>query len=246
MFPLAARQEMNSTAAAARARKRGPSRTEQLGELRRTELEAPQSSQMKPKPSRTGSDTKKARKAETEKAAVKAWNAVAPLLESAAADDVQALVKSLFTVAHEHAPRAAAEALEVFVKAEVAAAAAAAASPTRPQFDGRWILYDGGEKVGVLDVDSAELLLENAMDDYCGLEQIHDIDWSTRDYTYQGEIMSWGRVRDDFIVKVLVSHDPDTDELEGEVDVAPLRRVDYGHDDEFGGAFSFRGERALE
>ena len=90
------------------------------------------------------------------------------------------------------------------------------------------------------------LLLENAMDEYCGLEQIHDIDWSARDYTYQGEIMSWGRVRDDFIVKVLVSHDLDTDELEGEVDVAPLRRVDYGHDDEFGGAFSFRGERALE
>ena len=54
----ASQQQMNSTAGAARARKRGPSRTEQLDELRRTELAAPQSSQMKPKPSRTGSDTK--------------------------------------------------------------------------------------------------------------------------------------------------------------------------------------------
>ena len=240
---------MNSTAAAARARKRGPSRTEQLEELRRTELAALRSSQMKPKPSPAGSGAKKARKADTEKAAVKAWSAVAPLLQSATDDDVQALVKSLFTVAWAHAPQVAVEnvvaplrkRLKEAAKAEAAAAAAAAA---KPQFDGRWILYDGDKKVGELDVDSAELLLENAMDDYCGLEEKTPKATDPHDYKYKGEIMSWGRVQDDFKVTVHVSHDPDTDELEGEVDVTPFRRVDYGHPDEFGGGFGFRGERA--
>ena len=82
------------------------------------------------------------------------------------------------------------------------------------------------------------------MDDYCGLEEKTPKPTDPHDHKYKGEIMSWGRVRDDFKVTVHVSHDPDSDELEGEVDVTPFRRVDYGHPDEFGGGFCFRGERA--
>ena len=240
---------MNSTAAAARARKRGPSRTEQLADLRRTELAALQASQKRSKPSPAGAGASKVRKADTEKAAVKAWSAVAPLLQSATADDVQALAKSLFTVAWAHAPQGAVQSVVAPLRRRVkdaakAEAAAAAAAAARPQFDGRWILFDGPKKVGELNVDSQELLLDNARDDYCGLQEKTPKATDPHDYKYKGEIMSWGRVRDDFKVTVHVSHDPDSDELEGEVDVTPLRRVDYGHPDEFGGGFGFRGERA--
>lgn len=172
---------------------------------------------------------------------------VEPALKKSSAEDAHALAQSLFQLVWMHAGeeaarRAVAPLCKRVKQQEKAREAAAKAAAAKPQFDGAWILREGGKYVGTLDIDGEVLHMQNA-DDECCLEYKDPKADDDCDYKYKGEIYQWGNCQDDFKVTLLVSHDPDSDSIEGEVRVDPRRNVDYGPPDAFGGGFCFCGER---
>jgi hypothetical protein len=172
---------------------------------------------------------------------------VEPALKKSNDGDAQALAQSLFQLVWTHAGEEAARAAVAPLckrvqKQERAREAAAKAAAAKPQFDGTWVLRDGDDIAGELDIDHQGLKLSNA-DDNCPLEWKDPKADDDYDCKLKGEIYQWGNCRDDFKVTLLVSHDPDSDTIEGEVSVSPRRNVDYGPPDAFGAGFTFTGER---